>query len=78
MFHSVGSRSLPIALGYHNLLKSGLHWPHSQILSRLKSFRRTNTLAYFAATAVTDKSFTILDPGPKVIKLFPSVIYEFL
>jgi hypothetical protein len=45
----------------------------------LKSLPGTNTLAYYENEKITDKnSFIILSPGPNVIKLFPSVIYECL
>ena len=45
----------------------------------LKGFPRANHLAYWALSSVKkEKSFITLTPGANVIKLFLSVIYEFL
>jgi hypothetical protein len=42
----------------------------------LKSLPRTNTLCYYANSYIPGvRSFTTLAPGPKVLKLFTSVIY---
>ncbi len=43
----------------------------------LKKWPGLNTLAYFTLLSATKKKFMTLAPGPNVIKLFLTVIYEF-
>ena len=44
----------------------------------LKSLPKTNDLAYYENSEITDvKSFITLGPGVNVMKRFSSVIYEF-
>jgi hypothetical protein len=49
---------------------TSINGPYFKIMKRLKNDPETNDLAYLSRASLTIKSFTVLTPGVKVIKLF--------